>query len=207
VDVAVLVPVKAFTEAKQRLSAVLSPADRIRLAMSMAEGVVQASAPHRVFVVCDDATVRDWAESLGATALWTAELGLNGAVDDGVAAITKAGFEHVIVTHADLPLPTNLPAVARRNTTTLVPDRRRDGTNVMSFPTSAPIPASYGANSFERHRAHATGRAPRAVEIRIDAELSIDVDTPSDLTHPILRKALPTWLPTIQANRFTQHER
>jgi 2-phospho-L-lactate guanylyltransferase len=207
VDVAVLVPVKAFTEAKQRLSAVLTPADRIRLAMSMAEGVVRASAPHRVFVVCDDAGVRDWAEALGATALWTAELGLNGAVDDGVTAVSRAGFEHVIVTHADLPLPVNLPEVARRDTITLVPDRRRDGTNVMSFPTSAPIPASYGANSFERHLEHASTHAPRTVEIRIDAELSIDIDTPSDLTHPILRKVLPTWLPTIQANRFTQRDR
>jgi 2-phospho-L-lactate guanylyltransferase len=207
VDVAVLVPVKAFTEAKQRLSAVLTPDERIRLAMLMAEGVVRASAPHRVFVVCDDDTVSDWAEGLGATALWTAELGLNGAVNDGVAAIAKAGFEHVIVTHADLPLPTNLPAVARRGTTTLVPDRRRDGTNVMSFPTSAPIPASYGANSFERHRAHATADAARIIEIRVDAELSIDIDTPDDLTHPILRKVLPRWLPTIQANRYTHLDR
>jgi 2-phospho-L-lactate guanylyltransferase (CobY/MobA/RfbA family) len=76
----------------------------------------------------------------------------------------------------------------------------------MSFPTSAPIPASYGANSFERHLVHASKHARRTVEIRIDAELSIDIDTPSDLTHPILRKVLPTWLPTIQANRFTQRD-
>jgi 2-phospho-L-lactate guanylyltransferase len=37
--------------------------------------------------------------------IWGAGLGLNGAVDDGVERITDAGFDHVVVSHADLARP------------------------------------------------------------------------------------------------------
>jgi 2-phospho-L-lactate guanylyltransferase len=200
VDVAVLVPVKAFTEAKQRLASVLNPTDRIRLARWLADGVVASLGATPVFVVCDDPDVRRWADDVGATVLWTAQLGLNGAVDDGVTAVAAAGFDHVVVTHADLPLPDGLVEIAREATSTFVPDRRRDGTNVMSFPTASPISAQYGPGSFRRHRASA--RTP-TTEVRFDHHLSIDLDNPSDLTHPLLREVLPTWLPTIPANHFT----
>ncbi len=194
-------PVKAFHEAKQRLAGVLDPSERRRLAVWMADGVVRSAGETPVFVVCDDADVRAWAEEARATVCWTAQLGLNGAVDDGVRAVASAGFDHVIVTHADLPLATQLVSVARPGTATFVPDRRRDGTNVMAFPLQQQIPASYGVGSFARHWAAAAGQ-PR--EIRVDAQLSVDVDTASDLSHPLLSKVLPTWLPTIPANRFTQ---
>jgi 2-phospho-L-lactate guanylyltransferase len=204
VDVAVLVPVKAFTEAKRRLSAVLSPSDRSRLARWLADGVIRSLGTTPVFVVCDDPAVRRWAGDVGATALWTAQLGLNRAVDDGVAKIAAAGFDHVVITHADLPLPAGIVDIARPATSTFVPDRRSDGTNVMSFPTASPIAAQYGPGSFRRHYGSATTSTS---EVRFDHHLSIDVDTPADLTHPLLREVLPSWLPTIQVNPFTRSRR
>lgn len=201
-NLAVLVPVKAFTEAKQRLADVLSPSDRRRLAQTLAEGVLTAARDLPLFVVCDDPQVREWTEANGATALWTAELGLNGAVDDGVRSIAALGFEHVIVSHADLPLPMSLPGVARRGTATFVPDTLRDGTNVMSFPLDRPIPAAYGPGSFDRH-CDAARSVRLAVEVRADAHLALDIDVASDLAHPLLREVLPTWLPTIPVNPFT----
>ncbi|MEP1123440.1 MAG: 2-phospho-L-lactate guanylyltransferase [Ilumatobacter sp.] len=201
-NVAVLVPVKAFTQAKQRLTDVLSPDDRRRLARTLADGVLAAAGEVPAFVVCDDDEVRDWASSRGAHPLWTAELGLNGAVDDGVRSVAAMGFDHVIVSHADLPLPSSLTHVARLGAATFVPDCRCDGTNVMSFPLDRPVSASYGPGSFTRHRDAATA-AGLCVEIRVDGHLALDIDTASDLTHPLLREVLPTWLPTIPVNPFT----
>ncbi|MFK8023255.1 MAG: 2-phospho-L-lactate guanylyltransferase [Ilumatobacter sp.] len=210
-NLAVLVPVKAFSMAKGRLSGVLTPDERQRLARWLADRVVTAASAAPVFVVCDDEEVRTWATERGVSALWTAELGLNGAVDDGVASIAERGFEHVIVSHADLPLPSRLLGVARPHTATFVPDPNSDGTNVMSFPLQRPraphspagaFAAAYGLGSFVRHRDAAT-RAGLPVEVRIDVELSLDLDTPTDLTHPLLREVLPTWLPTIPVNPFT----
>jgi 2-phospho-L-lactate guanylyltransferase len=206
VNVAVLVPVKAFAQAKQRLADVLTPDERRRLAQTLAEGVLAVARDVPLFVVCDDEGVREWAELNGAGALWTAELGLNGAVDDGVRSIAALGFDHVIVSHADLPLPLSLTDIARRGTATFVPDVLRDGTNVMSFPLDRPVPAAYGPGSFDRH-CEAARSAGLSVEVRSDTHLALDIDVASDLAHPLLREVLPSWLPTIPVNPFTQPSR
>jgi 2-phospho-L-lactate guanylyltransferase len=203
VQTAVLVPVKGFSTAKQRLGTVLTSDERQRLARWLADRVLAAVAEMVVFVACDDEDVRSWAAERGATPLWGPGLGLNGAVDDGVAQIAAAGFEHVIVTHADLPFPAGLTRVARAGVTTIVPDQRRDGTNVMSFPATRPLRAAYGPGSFDRHLAAASADPLRCVEVRTDAHLSLDVDTSADLAHPLTSEVLPAWLPTIPANRYT----
>lgn len=197
-----LVPVKRFRAAKGRLVGTLDSGQRAQFARWMATGVLAAVRSHPTFVACDDDEVAEWAESQGADVIWCQGLGLNGAIDDGVGQIVKLGVDHLVVSHADLPRPHNLVLVARAGCVSLVPDRRRDGTNVMSFPARAPISASYGAGSFRRHLAQATALAPTgiAVEVRADPDLSLDVDTPADLAHPSIREVLPTWLQTIQDN-------
>ncbi len=132
--------------------------------------------------------------------IWGAGLGLNGAVDDGVDHIVSVGYDHVLVSHADLALPGALHEVAREGCITLVPDRRDDGTNVMSFPAAHPLRASYGGGSFARHLRQALAVATVDVEVRRDLQLSLDLDTSRDLAHPLIRKVLPPWLPTIPAN-------
>ena len=197
---AVLVPVKRFTAAKGRLTGVLDDEQRARLAEWMATRVVQTVAELPTFVACDDPAVAEWAERLGAQVLWSAGLGLNGAVDDGVARVEANGFEHVIVTHADLPRPAALVRVARPGARTFVPDRRQDGTNVMAFPTASPIRAAYGGGSFQRHLTQAMTASDTDIDVRFDPELSLDLDTLRDLTHPLIREVLPSWLPTIPGN-------
>lgn len=200
---AVLVPVKDFAAAKGRLDPVLTPDQRVELARWLAGRVIRAATRSaEVYVACDSDEVRSWAAEHGASVVWGPGLGLNGAVDDGVARLIAAGFEHVTVSHADLALPDMITAVARPGAVTLVPDRRRDGTNVLSFPTAAPIAAEYGAGSFRRHLATALGSG-RPVEVRRDPLLSLDIDTPTDLAHPMITEILPPWLPTIPANRYT----
>jgi 2-phospho-L-lactate guanylyltransferase len=200
VRLAVLVPVKRFTAAKGRLTDVLADGDRARLAEWLATGVLDVVAEIPTFVACDDHQVAEWATRMGAQVIWAAGLGLNGAVDDGVDHIVASDYDHVLVSHADLALPGALLDVAREGCITLVPDRRHDGTNVMSFPATHPLRAAYGGGSFTRHleQALAVGSVP--VEVRADAHLSLDLDTPRDLAHPLIAKVLPSWLPTNPAN-------
>jgi len=194
-----LIPVKRFDAAKGRLADVVDGPSRARLAQWMATGVIRSCHPLDVFVACDSDDVADWAAEHGAAVIWGPGLGLNGAIDDGVAAIADAGYDQVIISHADLPHPTTLPTVARAGTVTLVPDRRRDGTNVLSFPLTDAIVASYGPGSFNRHFA-AAQTLGIAVEVRTDHDLSLDVDTPGDLAHPRIKEALPIWLRTNPVN-------
>jgi len=196
---AVLVPVKAFSDAKARLSPVLDAGTRARLARWMAERVLAAAGELPTFVVCDDAAVAEWAAGRGATVLWHPGVGLNAAVNAGIADLRNRNVGHVVVAHGDLPRAAALSSLATHASITLVPDHRRDGTNVVALPTDAPMELSYGAGSFRRHleAAMATGLA---VEVRRDPLLALDVDTPTELSHPLIREVLPAWLPTIPAS-------
>jgi 2-phospho-L-lactate guanylyltransferase len=180
---AVVVPVKAFAAAKLRLAGVLEPAERAALARRMAGVVVAAAAPLPVLVVCDDQAVAEWAEESGARVVWCPDRGLNGAVADGVAALAREGTERAIVAHADLPLATTLAWLADFPGVTLVPDRRRDGTNVAAVPTDSGFGFSYGGGSFARHRAEAA-RLGLPARLVSDPFLAWDVDLPADLAWP-----------------------
>ena len=178
--VAVLVPVKAFAQAKVRLAPALGPAEREALARSMAAAVVRAAIPLPVAVVCDDVDVAIWARACGALVVWEPGRGLNGAVEAGIDQLAAAGVSRVIVAHADLPRATHLAGLAAGEGVTLVPDRRRDGTNVAVLPAASGFRFSYGPGSFERHQAEARrlGWTPRIVD---DPLLAFDVDLPVDL--------------------------
>lgn len=192
-ETAALIPIKGFHAAKARLAPVLSAADRERLARWMATRVIEALRPMPTFVACDDDRVAEWADELGVGVLWGPGLGLNGALDLGVDTLAGKGAEHVLIAHGDIPRPEHLAAVAIARTIVLVPDRRRDGTNVLCRPTDVPMAAEYGAASFDRHLAAALASGA-AVQVRTDPFLSIDIDTIDDCRHPIAAAVLRPFL-------------
>jgi 2-phospho-L-lactate guanylyltransferase len=200
VNAAVLVPVKAFRDAKGRLEPVLSPAQRQQLARWTAERVLAAAGELPKYVVCDDDDVAEWAVAHGAEVLREEGRGLNGAVDRAVQQMGAAGRDHVLVVHGDLPRPGPLVRLVRHGTVTIVPDRRLDGTNVLGFPLAHPIAASYGGASFNRHLAAAMASGV-PVEVVRDRFLGLDIDHPADLLHPLVKDVLPAWLPTNPANQ------
>ncbi len=181
-------PVKAFSRAKERLAPRLSPAERAALARRMAAGVVAAAAPLPVWVVCDDAEVAGWARSVGAAVSWQPGSGLNGAVQAAVSELAAAGWARVIVAHGDLPRATALawlaepPAVATPDTVVVVPDRRGDGSNVLSVPAAGGFRFAYGPGSCARHVAEARRLGLPFVVLRHE-RLQYDVDDPSDLAY------------------------
>jgi 2-phospho-L-lactate guanylyltransferase len=181
VQAAVLLPVKTFSAAKVRLSAVLEPGERADLARHMATVVVTAAAPLPTYVVCDGDDVATWAASMGAQVLWRPGLGLNGAVRSGVDALAVAGYDRVIVAHGDLPLATSLAWVARFPGITLVPDRRDDGTNVIALDPALDFEFGYGLGSFQHHIREAR-QLRQPVRVVRDPTLGWDVDLPDDLS-------------------------
>jgi len=179
--VAVLVPVKAFGEAKVRLAPALPADERSRLARAMATHVVEAARPLPVAVVCDDAAVADWARQSGALVVWEPGRGLNGAVQAGVERLGAAGAERVIVAHADLPLAGPLAWAGGFRGVTLIPDRRDDGTNVVCVSATSGFTFSYGPGSFQRHGAEAR-RLGLGLRVVREPLLGHDIDVPADLT-------------------------
>ncbi len=182
-DAAVLVPVKAFGQAKRRLSSALGPAARVALTRRLAGGVLAAARPLPTAVVCDDGEVAAWARALGALVIWEPGRGLDVAVAEGVDRLGRDGVRTVVVAHGDLARPAGLPGILDGHPpggVTLVPDGLDDGTNVVVLPTGAGFRFSYGPGSFRRHVDEVDRRG---LDLRIlrGGDLSLDVDLPSDL--------------------------
>jgi 2-phospho-L-lactate guanylyltransferase len=176
----VLIPVKAFAEAKVRLAPAVGPDERRRMARTMAEHVVKSAGSLPVAVVCDDLEVAEWARGVHATPLPEPGRGLNNAVTAGVETLASLGAARVIVAHADLPLATDLGWVARFPGVTLVPDRRDDGTNVACVPATSGFRFAYGPGSFLRHSVEAR-RLGLSLRVVREPRLGHDVDIPADL--------------------------
>lgn len=179
---AVLVPVKAFADAKQRLGRALDPVARQALVRWMAARVIEAAAPDPVAVVCDDTAVADWARTQGALVVWEPGRGLNGAVEEGVRRLGGMGVRTVTVAHADLPQAEGLARLPAFDGVVLVPDRREDGTNVIVVPADSGFRFSYGPGSFGRHLGECQRLGLPARVVRQPA-LAFDVDDPADLWH------------------------
>lgn len=175
-----IIPVKSFSLAKGRLADTLNAIEREKLARTCAENVVIAARPLPTYVVCNDDTVAHWATGLGATVVVCETPGLDIAVEHGRKIALENGADHIIVAHADLPLAVTLAHVARAGKITLVPDRHRDGTNVLSFPINSSFHTAYGPGSFDNH-VRLAQLSGLECDIITDATLELDLDTADDL--------------------------
>lgn len=179
-QVAVVIPIKSFTLAKGRLADTLTPSARADLARECATTVVRAAQPLPVYVVCSDPDVAAWAHQMNAHVVNCPTPGLDAAVTAGLQRAHNDGADHVIISHADLPLARNLEHVVRPGKVSLVPDRHRDGTNVLSFPLGIGFSTAYGPGSCDNHIRIAAS-LDVDVEIIHDEYLELDVDTSDDL--------------------------
>jgi len=172
-----LVPIKAASARKTRLSCVLSPDDRVALTAAMLDHVLgRLRACLRINVVrvlSPDAlpgvlTVRDEGR------------GLNNEIACARFAIGPVPF---VVIHADLPfLETGdveaLLTAAEASGQAIAPDRHFRGTNAVALADGVLIEWRFGPASFDLHRARL--RPGHAVVHR--RGLAADCDTPDDVS-------------------------
>lgn len=177
----VIIPVKPFGEAKQRLSAMMDPGERARLAEGMFRHVFRVSAScfgaANVLVVSRSEEVLALARREGgATVQEEKPFDLNSALSQ---ARHTAAASRVLVLASDLPFlgADDLEEMAAEQCA-IAPDRHRRGTNALLWPSQ--LSFAFGDNSFVRHRALAerAGLLPAIVEQR---GLAQDVDVPEDL--------------------------
>ncbi len=189
-----VLPLKDFMNAKQRLSGVLAPYERRALFQAMVEDVLQTlvecSEIDHILLVSDDPAAAMLAANYGATHLAEKPLektGLNGAVAKAATYIATQGVDTMLVIHGDIPLatPHSLTQLCTSHCQpgiTIAPDVSGQGSNVMICSPPKVIPFFYGEGSCERHRREAQERGVN-VTVSPQADLAIDVDSPSDLVH------------------------
>lgn len=186
----IVIPLRSFGSSKRRLTGVLDDRDRESLSRAMAQLVVDAAAGRPVAVACDDDDVATWATTTGAEVIRTDGHDLNGSARVALTDSRRAGWSHMVIVHADLPLVRTFDGIlgtAQRplgqDEILIVPDRRLSGTNLLAVPCRVDFDFVYGPGSFHGHQrsARSAGLEVRVVE---DPAFSWDVDEPDDLTIP-----------------------
>jgi 2-phospho-L-lactate/phosphoenolpyruvate guanylyltransferase len=188
--VAVL-PVKRFAHAKQRLGAVLAPADRLLLAEAMLRDVLGALGRVRrlygLVVVTREPRARALARGQGAVLVDDPrEDGQAAAAELGIRQALEVGAERVLLVPGDCPGldPEEVDGLLREETlapaVTIVPDRHGTGTNAMLLSPPGAVAPSFGAGSFARH-VRLAEEAGAKVLVRGAPSLELDVDTAEDL--------------------------
>jgi len=192
--VAALIPVKGFSNAKQRLGGLLSRAGREVLAEAMFRDVLRQVVSARglaaTFVVTGDKDVAAIASTAGAEVLREpSEQGETSAVDFARARLKNDGWEAVLIIPGDMPLVRSAdiemvlaqaPADARAPFALLIPSHDRLGTNGLLLAPPDLIQLRFGYNSFSFHMNQlTTNRLPaRFCE---NERMALDIDEPKDL--------------------------
>lgn len=178
---AIVIPLKRFDVAKDRLRR-NDDLDVTGMVRQLARGVIEASAPRKTIVLCEDVGVSDFATSLGAEVWQSGATSLNEAVQGAYRGLRER-FERLIVVHGDLRRPEGLGVVDFEPGITLFADHHLKGTNVLVLPTGLDFRFAYGTNSLALHleQAERLGVSHRVIS---DSAWRFDVDERSDLTSP-----------------------
>jgi len=186
----VVVPIKDFDGAKQRLSPAMGAKSRRALSRRNAQLAVDAArAGGRVLVVAGGEEVSELAASWGAEVLLEPrEEGQNVAARRGINRALDKGAEAILLLSSDLPLVTQnavkamLEAAARVKGPVVVaaPAIGRGGTNALYLRPPDAIGLHFGDDSFAKFRDDAATRGVPFVVHESD-EIALDLDEPSDL--------------------------
>ncbi len=199
-----VLPLKDFVQAKQRLSGCLSVSERRTLFQHMVEDVlaVLSSLPacERLLIVSDDPAAHLLAEHFGADCWPEAELGkgLNAVLEATLARIASlpSAPENVMIVHGDLPLinAAELSTLVARQAETggpalaIATDRHGSGSNVLLMPLRQRISLHYGEQSLMAHR-RAAQSAGLELLVQRSEGLASDIDTRDDLLALVSRAA------------------
>lgn len=194
----VLLPLKEFAAAKQRLAGVLSAPERAQLFEAMVDDVLNVLTAHPAIervVICSRDRAAAWlARYYEVEFLHEEQLplptagGLNAVVNAAARRCAAQGVSDLMVVHGDLPLLGDADierfVAAHRATrgpaVTIAPDRRHSGTNLLAWRALPRFETRYGIDSLQRHCAQARA---------LGAELAVcdlpgaccDIDEPEDL--------------------------
>jgi 2-phospho-L-lactate guanylyltransferase len=184
----VLLPVKTFAEAKQRLVPVLDAATRAGLARAMCTDVLNALARTRaaerviVFTAADE--VIQMARPFGFDVVLEKSINGHSAAVNQMVTELLTSSARILSIAIDLPrlLPSEIDFAldAASEPVTLIPSRDWTGTNGVVFISPAYITMEYGEGSFRRHLSKAAAGGHRADVMNLPG-IAFDIDTPEDL--------------------------
>jgi 2-phospho-L-lactate/phosphoenolpyruvate guanylyltransferase len=184
----VLLPVKEFSSAKQRLSPALDARARAGLARAMLKDVLgalgRARAPERVVVYTASDEVIEMVELSGFEFVKERSIDGHSAAINHLIDEFSSNSSQILAIAGDLPklLPSEIDFVlnAASEPVTLIPSSDWTGTNGVLFIPPARIAMEYGEGSFRRHLSKVSAAGLHSDVMDLPG-LAFDIDTPEDL--------------------------
>ena len=184
-----VVALKALSQSKRRLSAVLNDEQRSDLVEAMAQDVLLCLMRHpeidAVHVVCGEGWTRDVFPE-GPLVVWQeAESHDHGLIAAYEMVAARTGAERLLFIHADLPFlgQEDISAVIAASLdrhAVFSPDFTETGTNAVLRWRDQSVPLCFGEDSFARHQQAAKAAETRWRVVRASG-VARDVDEPEDL--------------------------
>jgi 2-phospho-L-lactate guanylyltransferase len=185
-----VVPIKSYRRAKQRLEPLLNEREREELARNMAEDVLRTVSrlpEYGPLVVSDDLEVLALARGFGLDAIEDRlSQGQSAAIRQGFEAAWERGFG------AAATIPGDVPGVSEAELrqflesrpeveVLLSPDRLGVGTNGMRLALPPAIALHFGDDSLRLHQLEAA-RAHLSCALQVFDGLACDLDRPADVS-------------------------
>ncbi|HQW50435.1 MAG TPA: 2-phospho-L-lactate guanylyltransferase [Tepidiformaceae bacterium] len=184
----VLIPVNRLGQAKGRLAGLLSQEEREGLALVTLETVLRAAGAGAIVLTPDERVVDHVHGRARIIPESPEERGLNAQLEHAVGILLADGTarDGLLILHADLPLATaeaieTLAALGAKENTAVLVESGDGGTNAMLLHPPGKFRLEYGVGSFAKHRAAAEAAGMQVV-VNHNRELSLDLDTPGDIT-------------------------
>lgn len=188
---ALLIPIKDPSNAKTRLSELLSPDERQRLVWAMFEDVSRAvrsaRAPDGVVIVTSYKPAIERARELEWDVLIEqSQLSESASIDWASQVLAERGVDTVMRLPADLPLVRGddidalLSVRFHTPSSLMVPSRDGTGTNAIIRTPPALFPSRFGPNSLALHKAEASRVGVECIVVE-NPRIALDVDESADM--------------------------
>ena len=190
-----IVPVKRLSQAKMRLSLVLTPKERRAITEMMLKDVLEALKDSDmlddVIVIGSDTSVKWLAKVYRGKFLKEPSTGLNMSIEYATKQSRKNGATSVLVALADVPLmnKTDIEQVIGLglDAAAVISPSRAEGTNALLRTPPDVIQTEYGHRSFINHLRRVQERNI-LFKVLWTPTMSFDVDTPGDLWELLKRR-------------------
>jgi 2-phospho-L-lactate/phosphoenolpyruvate guanylyltransferase len=185
----VILPVKAFKNAKLRLANVLTPAQRARFSYLMLEDILQtlstSEAVQGITLISSDQSVQTLAKRYQTEfQLTDLDSGYSHDAMQAITTISQDNIDTLAIIPADVPQLSHedLSRLHRIHDKgmTLCPAIIDGGTNGLLFSPPLPVPLMFGIDSLSKYQSAA---AQNDIQVRIEKVrgLERDIDRPEDL--------------------------
>ena len=188
--IGVIIPVKKFSDSKNRLSSVLTLEEKKELVRCMlfdvCDVLIKSSYLNGIAIVTSENEIVQYENYEKIIHLKESHnSGVNNAVEIGNQYFMKEGFDATIVIPGDIPLIDNqvldkLFGQVNKNQVIITPSRREDGTNLLFRNPPGIIQTSYDSNSYFTHLKMIKDNNLQ-YSIYLEDAIRLDLDEPEDI--------------------------